>query len=265
MTVLLKIKSFLAHGTTKGLNIDDPETSVLNMEIIRSKPFLRQLYQKWYLMISESLPDNISGPVLELGSGGGFLNEIIPDLIASDLFPVPKLDIIIDGRDFPFSESCFRSIVMVDVLHHIPDTPSFFRNASRCLKTGGALIMIEPWTTCWSKLIYNYLHHEPFDIHTKKWNFPEGGPLSQANSALPWIIFKRDRKKFIRTFNQLHIKKIQLHTPFSYLLSGGVSFRSFIPGSFFEICSMAETALNPLMKYIAMFAIIVVTKSPLQK
>ena len=68
------IKSILAHPLTRGMDIDDPRTTELRLQIVRSKRFLRKIYEEWYRDIVAALPP-CDGPVLELGSGAGFLGE----------------------------------------------------------------------------------------------------------------------------------------------------------------------------------------------
>jgi SAM-dependent methyltransferase len=240
-------------------DIDDPEVTVRRLRIIREKHFLRKLYENWYQEISAIL-GNLQGPVLEIGSGSGFLQEYVPGLIRSEILKVPNADLVLDARHLPFGNSLMQGIVMVDVFHHIPGIRLFLREAGRCVKPGGMIVMIEPWNTVWSSFIYNYLHHEPFDIQTGDWHFPKGHPLSNANSALPWIVFSRDRIIFEKKFPEWKIRKIKLHTPFSYLLSGGVSFRSFAPGFLFEAIRKMENKMNPVMNFWAMFASIILVK-----
>lgn len=107
---------------------------------------------------------------------------------------------MLDGEKIPFKNASLRGIVMIDVFHHIPCVKSFLTEATRCVRAGSVIVMIEPWNTCWSRLVYKYLHHEQFDPASKKWGFRKGGPLSQANSALPWIVFERDHEKFKMEF-----------------------------------------------------------------
>ena len=45
--------------------------------------------------------------------------------------------------------------------------------------------------------------------------------------------------------------------PFSYLLAGGLSLRSFAPGSGFSLIRHAENLLDPWIDKLAMFAHIV--------
>ncbi len=254
------LESCLKEPKTLDLDIDSPETTLLRSQIIRNKYFLKKIYEEWYHSISRALPAHISGPVLELGSGGGFLKTFMPDLITSDIFYLPHIDIVLEGQTLPFDISSLQCVVMLDVLHHLPQVESFFAEAARCVIPGGNMVMIEPWNTRWSQMIFKYLHHEPFDPNVKKWSFPKGGPLSQANSALPWIVFKRDRAQFENIFPEWQIKEIVLHTPFRYLISGGVSFKCFMPGYSFPLWTRFEALLNPWMHTWAMFARIVLTR-----
>jgi len=243
----------------KGLDIDDPQTTLLRKRIIKEKTFLKQIYQEWYSSISHTL-HRADGPVLELGSGAGFLEEYIPDLITSEIFFCPTVKIVLDGCFLPFADQSLGSVVMVDVLHHISRSRCFFAEAARCVRVGGQIIMTEPWVTSWSKFIYSKIHHEPFLPEAKEWEFSRKGPLSGANSALPWIIFQRDRKKFETEFPEWRIKEIKLHTPFCYLLSGGVSFRSFVPGCLFGMFRRIENIIRPWMHSWAMFAQVVLVR-----
>lgn len=253
------IRSWLVHPFTRGLDIDAPCTTQLRRRIIREKSFLRQIYQEWYRSIATSLPPG-SEAVLELGSGAGFLNEFIPDLITSDVFQCPGVSTVVDAHALPFDNCSLRGIVMIEVLHHLSRPRQFFAEATRCVKTGGVIVMIEPWVTPWSRLVYKHLHHEPFHPEAAEWEFPSTGPLSSANSALPWIVFERDRTQFEQEFPEWQIKTIALTMPFRYLVSGGASLRSLMPGWTFGLWQLLESTLNPWMDKLAMFAKIVLQK-----
>jgi SAM-dependent methyltransferase len=250
------IKSLLTHPLSRNLHIDSAEATIRRSQIIKRKAFLRKLYRDCYISIIDALPEHINESILELGSGGGFFNDYHPGVLASDILPLPGVDIILDGQRLPFCQASLGAIVMMDVFHHIPKIKSFLSEAARCVIPGGAVVMIEPWNTRWARLIYRHLHHEPFEAEVKNWDLPPGGPLSQANSALPWIVFERDRKIFDREFFEWKIKKIVLHTPFCYILSGGVAFRSLTPGFFYNLCRRIEGLLASRMNTWAMFATI---------
>jgi len=149
---------------------------------------------------------------------------------------------------------------MVDVFHHIPDSRVFLGEARRCLRSGGSVVMIEPWVSTWSRLIYSHLHHEPFDPAAKQWIFPDSGPLSGANGALPWIIFQRDRLKFESEFPELEIRTVRPSMPFRYLVSGGVSMRQLMPAASFPLWGALESWLDAWPRTWSMFALIHLTR-----
>ena len=95
----------------------------------------------------------------------------------------------------------------------------------------------------------------------RDWTFAESGPLSGANGALPWIVFERDRGAFLDEFPQWRIESIRPGMPLRYLLSGGVSLRSFMPGWTFTAWRGLEAALEPWMRSLAMFATIVMRRT----
>jgi SAM-dependent methyltransferase len=256
---MLNLRRLLAHPLTSGLLIDSPQTTERRREIIRGNRFLQQIYREWCEAISQRIP-NEPGEILELGSGSGILADYIPDAITSDVFLCRGISIVADGRSLPLATGSLRAIVMLDVLHHIPEVRRFFAEAGRSLSKGGAVIMIEPWVSTWSKMIYTNLHHEPFQVTSPDWSFPEQGPLSGANGALPWIVFERDRAIFEAEFPQLRIETVQPMMPFRYLVSGGVSMRTLMHYSATPFWRAMERALQPSMRHWAMFALIVLRR-----
>lgn len=251
------IARWFQHPLSRGRDIDSPETTHLRRQIICGKPFLRHIYEDWYKWMIASLPAS-PGRVLEIGSGAGFLSDCVPGLLSSDLFYVPGLSLVMDARDIPLASGSLRAILMTNVLHHIPNPRAFFADAARCVRSGGAIIMIEPWNTPWSAWIYSHLHHEPFSPDAREWDFPASGPLSAANGALPWIIFERDRQRFATEFPNWSLELVTRQMPFRYLLSGGVSYRSFVPGASYALVRSLE---NRLGARGAMFAGIVLRRT----
>jgi SAM-dependent methyltransferase len=248
----------LAHPLTTGLDVDDPRTTLLRREIVQRKAFLNRIYREWYARLAAGMrPDD---RFLELGSGAGFFRLFAPNLITSEVFSTPGVDRIVDAQQLPFSKDELDGIVMTDVFHHIPDVARFFREATRCVKAGGQVLMIEPWNTPWSRWVYRRLHPEPFEPDGG-WVIPGTGPLSGANGALPWILFERDRERFQREFPEWRIESIELLMPFSYLLSGGVSLRALVPGWIYRPMRWIEDKFN--QRRWAMFALIKLRKADL--
>ena len=112
------------------------------------------------------------------------------------------------------------------------------------------------------KFFFRVLHHEGNDLHTLRWEFPQIGALSDANTALPDLVFDRDREVFSREFPEFEIIKRRYHTFLMYGLSGGVGFRFSAPGWSFEPISLLEKSLRPFMqKYLGTMQTIVLKKT----
>lgn len=254
------LREWLTHPLTRGMELDDPRTTALRRRIVREKRFLRLLYEEWYALIAASLPDG-AGRVVELGSGAGFLEEIIPERIATDILLVPGIDLMADAERLPFRDASLRALVMTNLLHHVRSPHRCLTEAARCVRPGGVLSAVEPWVSPWSRIVYRRLHHEPFDPEAKDWELPRGGPLSNANGALPWILFERDRERFGQEFPQWELARLHPMMPFRYLLSGGVSMKSLSPGWSFSGWTWFERMLQPAMGGLAMFAQIVLRRT----
>lgn len=254
------LQSFLKHPLTKGTDLDDPKATLLHRQIIESNPFLQQIYSEWYRLLISNLPAPSYVPLLELGSGAGFPAQCMRSVIRSDIMQVDNIDLVCDAQQIPIFDESLSGIFMINVLHHLVDPKLFFLEAGRCLVQGGFIVMIEPWKTTWSQFVYHRLHHEPFDTDTTCWGSSPGKPLANANGAVPWIIFSRDKKIFQYEFPQLHIDKIQPMMPFIYILSGGLSFRNLMPRWSYKFWRMLENWLHPYIDDCGMFAIIVLRK-----
>ncbi|MFH1739659.1 MAG: class I SAM-dependent methyltransferase [bacterium] len=252
-------KTWLTCSSTPELDLDDPRTTESRRKIVLKKNFLRQIYQEWYQTILAAIPEG-EGEILELGSGAGFLRDYAPDIVTSDILLCPHVNVILDGHNIPFSSGTLRSVVMINVLHHLSRPRLFFKDAARCVRPGGTMVMLEPWLTEWSRFVFRYLHHEPYDPHTLEWDFPPIGPLSGANTGLPWILFERDRSRFGEECPEWRIESIQPCMPFRYLISGGLSRFSFMPGCSFRLWRQIENLLQPWMHRLALFAYIILKR-----
>jgi SAM-dependent methyltransferase len=256
-----KILAYLELKQKKDVtDLDDPNVTLLHGEIIQQKPFLRKIYVDFYNRLKNSVADTENKTVVELGSGGGFIKEIIPAAITTEVMKISTVDRIFSATDMPFEDQSIDAFVMIDVLHHIQQPRLFFKEATRCLTDGGKIVMIEPSATPWARFIYKNFHHEGFDVNAD-WELGEGGALSNGNDAMPWIIFTRDRAIFKKEFEQLKIRSILNHTPLLYLLSGGLTLRQLAPTFTWPIFRAIEWLLLPMRNIFGMFQTIVLQHS----
>jgi SAM-dependent methyltransferase len=250
-------------------NLDDPATTLLHSKILRRKTFLKKLYADFYRQFGEAVKQPENKVLVELGSGSGFIKEIIPNAITSDILNIDGVDKVFSATDMPFENKSVDAFFMFDVLHHIDEPRKFFSEAERCLRPAGRVVMIEPANTPWARFIYKNFHHERFDVQggwqvdpcQKLAGAGKGGPLTQANGALPWIIFVRDRIIFEQEYPRLKVVSIRNHTPFRYLFSGGFTLRQLAPGFLYSWVKAAEFLLTPANNRLGMFMTVILEKT----
>jgi SAM-dependent methyltransferase len=240
-------------------DLDDPRTTLAHRDIILQKPFLKRWYQDWYDIFIERSKKIKEGKYLEIGSGGGFLKEIFPEVITSDILALPNVDMVFSAEQLPFKNEELGSIMMLNVFHHIPNPHLFLKEAERTLITGGKIIMVEPANSALGRVIYKRFHHEPFDEKGGR-QIEAGNPLSNSNQALPYIYFERDRELFKKDYPHLKINSVKYHSPFSYVISGGVSRSAMLPYFMYNFVKTFEWVLSPLSKQLGLFCTIEIEK-----
>ena len=240
-------------------DLDDPNASLAHRDIILKKPFLKKLYNDWYLIFIIKSKEIKNGKYLEIGSGGGFLKDVFPEVITSDILILPNVDLIFTAEEIPFKENELASIVMLNVFHHIPKPHLFLKEAQRTLIKGGKIIMTEPANSSLARFIYKRFHHEPFDEKGQR-EIKAGNPLSNSNQALPYNYFERDLDLFKKDFPSLKINSINYHSPFSYIISGGVSRSAMLPFFMYNFVKGIERLFSPFYKQIGLFCTIEIEK-----
>ncbi len=239
-------------------DIDSSEALDWHRKLILQKPFLKKLYMDFYRKLGRHLPAGAL-KVLEIGSGGGFIKEILPDVITSDIKKTNVVDKVFSAENLPFEPGTLDAIVMLNVFHHLHDAESCLKSFSRCLRQGGKIVMIEPANTPWRRWVDSHFHDETFDPQAG-WKIQKQGPMSAANGALAWIIFSRDREIFYNKFPEFEIKGLRLHTTFRYIASGGLSYCQILPTWMYSVVLFFEICLTPLMPWVGYFQTIVIER-----
>jgi SAM-dependent methyltransferase len=223
--------SLLAEPSLRGVKVGSPEFFARQAQLIRQRPLLNYCYEAWYRLLLDdpSVRDSGSDAVLlELGSGGSLLKDLEPRVITSDVAP-EIAERVIDARSLPFGDGAVSAIFMTHVFHHVPDVRKFLAEASRVLRPGGCIALIEVAATPLARFFFRNFHPEPFRPEASEWRFDQGNSMMDANQALSWMVFCRDRLKFAAEFPQLRIEATQYLPWLPYLLSGGVTRRDLVP------------------------------------
>jgi SAM-dependent methyltransferase len=229
--------------------------------IWQSKEILKRLYSKWYGLIADALR---TGNILELGSGSGNLKEFFPNAISSDILFAPWLDAVLDAHGLPFKDESLDSIVLFDVLHHLNEPALLFGEADRVLKQYGRIILMEPYVSWSSFLVYQFLHREGMT-----WSVDPFNPVNaqgakdpfSGNQAVSTLIFEKYWRRFIKNFPRLKVIRKERMDFLMYPLSGGFHNPSLCPPLLWNPLEYMERLLKPLNRYLAFRLFLVIEKS----
>lgn len=222
------------------------------------KPQLRSIYEDFYRRLVAACQD---GSKLEIGGGSGNLKAWATDVIATDIVPVPWLDLAADAQALPFAGESLGNIVAVDVLHHIERPRRFLAEAQRVLKTGGRLILLEPAITPLSWFFYRFAHPEPLDLGADPL---DDGPLAagrrpfDANQAIPTLLFGRHRRRMEDLFPLLRLIELRHLSLLAYPLSGGFRPWSLVPAGMVGKLLRFEDKVAPLLGGLMAFRLFAV-------
>lgn len=225
-------------------------------EIWKKKKILRDIYEEWYRMIIADL-SKVEGPTVELGAGSGNFKEFYPQAISADIEKRDWIDMSFDAHEMPFDDSSVANIVKIDVLHHLADPVGFLHEASRVLKKGGRLIMLEPYPSLFSRIVYKLFHPEPFIYDVDYFNHKPSMDKHpwDSNQAIPYLIFYKHLDKFEKVFGKtFKIVKKEKMSLILYPASGGFENDALISSRFGDFLKIVEKRfgfMNKLMSFRA--------------
>lgn len=216
----------------RGIDLGSEEAGEVQRQILRTKPSLRRVYEQVYAKMITAAGEYVPGAQvrIELGSGGGFLPELDPTIVASDIRYLSGLNLVFDAQDAPFRDASVDVIYGMHVIHHIPRIRRFFAELERVLTPGGALVAVEPYWSPMAKVMYKRFHPEPFDERAATWEFESTDPMS-SNQAMSYLLLERDRAMFEREFPALEVIELGAFGGPSYLLTGGIWKQRVLPDS----------------------------------
>lgn len=244
------------------IDSEDREVLLRHRRVWNHKPVLRRIYNEEFFgrMLSFRKPEGLS---VEVGAGPGFFKMLFPDAISTDLVWSEWLDTVADAQALPFQSSSVSNLFGLDVLHHVAAPMKFLQEAQRILSPGGRLILVEPWVTPFSYLIYRYLHQEGCDFSAVPWN--QDGERArekkalEGNPAIPYLLFGPSHRS--RTLASLPLLSPVAAEPFclfAYLLSAGFKPFNLLPEFLYSLVSRFERTTLPLWRRVAALRILLV-------
>ena len=135
-----------------------------NAEHWRRKPLLQKIYRDFYAEIAGELRQDLPGETVEIGSGIGNLKTVVPEALATDIFPNPWLDRIENAYALTFDNESVANLILFDVWHHLQYPGTALAEFRRVLARGGRLIIFDPAMGMLGRIVYRVFHHEPLGL-----------------------------------------------------------------------------------------------------
>jgi SAM-dependent methyltransferase len=209
------------------------QRQIVHRGIWETKASIRLLYRDFHRQLLESCP---AGRILDIGSGTAHIKDSSSDIVSSDILSFPGIDVVADAHRLPFPNELFSGVVMLDVLHHLERPIEFLKEASRVLKPGGRLVMIEPAMTTLARRFYDYFHDEPVHMDVDPFADVAINPdrdTFDANQAIPTLLFATPaaRGRIEQVIPLLRVRSVKWLSLFAYPLSGGFQSWSLMPAA----------------------------------
>ena len=259
------LSDLLMDPRIKDIDVDSEDRIIKHREILLSKKMIRDVFYEIYNEVlrleREYFSEAGEGVRLEIGAGSSLMKEIDPDIKLSDVVTQPGHDMIVDAQNMPFEPNEVKTVFGIHCFHHIPDPYKFLSEIVRTAKPGGGTILVEPYYSPTSAVLFKHLFsNEDYDKNGPS-RQDVSGPMSDANQALSYVVFKRELAYFEEHFPELEIvHEAPLRNYIRYLVSGGINFRQLLPNFMSPVLRGTEFVLSPLAGLLALHHVTVIRK-----
>ena len=133
-------------------------------------------------------------PVLEIGSGRGYLQDVAEKYTGLDISPsvarfYHKKFVLGSATALPFSDNSFDGVWSIWVFEHVPNPEQAFREARRVTRDKGVMFLLPAWNcSSWAAEGYEVRPFSDFDLTGKlvKASIPvRSSPIFRIASLLP--------------------------------------------------------------------------------
>jgi len=234
-----------------------------NSQHWHQKPLLKGLYADFYRLIAQHLSNLPNAKTVELGSGLGNIQEVIPNCLRTDLFPNPWIDQIENAYQLSFANESVSDLILTDVFHHLKYPGTALKEFLRVLRKGGRVLMLEPCMSALGLLVYGIPHDEPIAILKKiEWTAPEDWSPEKIDyyaaqgNATRIFVGSTFRPKLV----DWQKTEIVPFSAFAYAASGGFSKPQLYPTSMLPWIKRLEKLLNLFPALFATRLLIILEK-----
>jgi len=261
--LIKKIKEALKEPYVEYEDVEDDNILITQKNLLKNKKLARKVFRDYYFKCMEINETYFSGEgdVIELGSGTSFIKDYFPDVITSDTRQHDSIDLVLDSQKMNLEKKSVRAFIGINCFHHFSNPRLFFKELDRVLISNGGCVLIEPFYGTLAKFLFNHLHEtEYFDTNQTDWE-QDSKNMANANQALSYIIFKRDRVIFENenpNLNIIHNERI--NDSFSHIFSGGINYKQLVPGPLIVIPKILDYLSKPFSKWLSLHQIIVLKK-----
>jgi SAM-dependent methyltransferase len=258
------LRELLIDPRVASVDVDSVDRIVTHRELLLQKRMIREVFFEIYALLRDAETRYFSagtGKKIEIGSGSSLLKTVMPEVEMTDLVPYEGLDRVVDAMNMPFEDGSLKTVFGIHCFHHLSDPYRFLSEIERVCSRGGGAILVDPYFGPVASLVFKQLFtNEHFDKSGPA-VVDHSGPMSDANQALSYVVFKREIDTFNRKFPNLELVTMEpIGNYLRYLISGGVNFRQLLPDLSIPALKLMESALWPLRHTLALHHIIVVRK-----
>lgn len=263
MGLLHATRNWLQEPLLKDVDVDGQDRIPQHRRILDQKPMLKGVFDEVYRMVRRLDERHFSGDGkrIEIGAGVSRFKELYPDLVTTDVVPAPHLDMVLDAHAMDLPDASVRALYGIHCFHHFHDPDQFFAELMRVLVPGGGCVLVEPYHgPVAARFFRDIFDTETFDRSQQEWK-SDASVMDNANQALSWIVFRRDRERFERSHPGLEIVATDWMRNYPrYLLSGGLNFRQLMPTFTIPLWKAVEWLMTPIGRWTALHHYIVLRK-----